>query len=90
MISRRNFARDLAVVVLLAPIHASADTARKLRRIGLLSPDSRPTDAELQDTWVPLRKHGWIEGTDFVPEYRFAEGRKDLLARLSGNSSDST
>jgi ABC-type uncharacterized transport system substrate-binding protein len=57
-----------------------------MRRIGLLSALS-PADAVLwyQAFRLGLRDLGWVEGKNISIEYRYAEGRNDLLADLAAD-----
>ena len=60
-----------------------AQQPRKLWRIGLISGLSRPASIEasaLGGILVGMREHGYVEGRDFVIEWRFAEGRYDRIA----------
>lgn len=87
MTNRRNFifsaAGSFVVGLLARPPSAGAQTATKLRRIGVLSPDPEATDTEFQEGVAPLRKFGWIEGKNLVWERRFANGSVDLLRRYA-------
>jgi len=65
---------------------AEAQQAKKIRRIGLLSPFS-PADSALwhQAFRQGLRDLGWIEGKNISIEYRYAEGRSDRLPDLAAD-----
>jgi putative ABC transport system substrate-binding protein len=72
----------LALLALLAaPLAAEAQPAGKVWRIGYLRSTDSPvlSKAFLQG----LNELGYVEGRDFVMEYRFAEGRADRLAALA-------
>ena len=74
----------LTVSLALAPLAAEAQQAGKVYRIGILSgglPNKNSThiDAFRQG----LRDTGWLEGRDFVIEWRSSEGRTDLLTPLA-------
>lgn len=75
--SRRSFCRT-AAGVLVAPGIAIAQGS-KVRRIGFLSSGSRPSQAELQAIYAPLRQLGWIEGENVVFERRYTDGSDGLL-----------
>src|SRR5262245_39833205 len=65
-----------------APLGAQAQQPGKLRTIGFLGSVSVPA---AQGGWVTaflqrLRELGWIEGRNFVIEYRWAEGSSDRAA----------
>jgi putative tryptophan/tyrosine transport system substrate-binding protein len=59
---------------------------RKVRRIGLLSPNS-PSDSALlhQAFRLGLRDLGWVEGKNISIEYRYAEGRSDRFPDLAAD-----
>jgi putative ABC transport system substrate-binding protein len=69
----------LAMGAMFASSVVRAQTAAKMRRIGWLSPSARPTDAEIEKDWAPLRHLGWIEGKNIVAERRFTEDRGEPL-----------
>jgi putative ABC transport system substrate-binding protein len=78
---RRAFvATFLAIIV--APLTAGAQPARKMYRIGWLQP------APLAAAWTDgfrqgLRQLGYVEGKDLVIEYRWGDGRFDRLQELA-------
>ena len=86
MFSRRRLLAAGALV-LMAPIAASAQQARKVFRIGYLTVHSRSVDAALHGTLTfvteCLRELGWIEGQNFVLEARFAQDEKVSLSELA-------
>ena len=76
----------LALALLLLVPAASAQDARsgKSVRIGRLSPLSAATDApHLQAFRRALGNLGWREGTGFVIEERFADGKPERLGELA-------
>ena len=76
----------LALALLLLVPAASAQDARsgKPVRIGRLSPLSAATDApHLQAFRRALGNLGWREGTGFVIEERFADGKPERLGELA-------
>jgi len=80
----------LAGGLLAAPLAAGAQQAGKVYRIGVLSQAAtEPTPVPLVR---PLRALGWVEGKNFVFEYRFAEGTNErlpaLAAELTGHNVD--
>jgi len=81
----------LAVVLMLslvfAPLAAEAQEAGKLYRIAFLSAGSRsPTLPHLGVALIQaLRDRGWVEGQNLVIDYRYAEGRYDLLPVLAAD-----
>ena len=63
---------------------ANAQQAGKVFRIGFLDASTASGMAVLIDTFrQEMRKLGWIEGTNIVVEYRFAEQRLERLPELA-------
>jgi hypothetical protein len=85
MLNRRAFLRD-ALLFALVPRVGQAQQGRKVARIGLLQPGSRPP------AWVAsfregLRELGYIEGQSVVIEHRLAGAiseQSTLAAELAG------
>jgi putative ABC transport system substrate-binding protein len=72
----------LAFSLLVAPLAAEAQPARKIPRIGVLSPASPPhppIDAFRQG----LRDLGYVEGQTVLLEYRYADWQFDRLPTLA-------
>jgi ABC-type uncharacterized transport system substrate-binding protein len=75
----------LTLGLLVAPLLAVAQPAGKVHRIGWLSPSfprpdrDPPVDAFRQG----LRDLGYVEGQNFVIEYRGAEGKEERLSDLA-------
>jgi len=83
MIRRRRMLCELACGVLLLPLASVARAQAKPRRIGVLSGGTRPASLEssrLSPFLQGMRELGYVEGRDFVMEWRFAEGQYDRLA----------
>jgi putative ABC transport system substrate-binding protein len=82
---RRQFIALLGGAAAVWPLAARAQQPGKVSRIGYLSPGSATIgplarhDAFLQG----LRDLGYVEGKNFVIEYRFAEGKFDRLSDLA-------
>ncbi len=75
-----------ALGLLAAPLPAEAQRAGKVYRIGWLSPGSRAaaTSSPLVEAFRQgLRELGWIEGQNFIIEWRFAAGRIERLPDLA-------
>ncbi len=75
----------LALGLLAVPLPTEAQQAGKVYRIGWLSPASRATATSSLSVAFrqELRELGWIEGQNFIIEWRFAEGkieRRPVLA----------
>ena len=82
---RRKFIAGLAAAI-AGPFAAAAQQARKVPRVGVLSPgDPPPRDAFRQQERFEagLRELGWQPGADIVIEYRYAEGRLDRLPAMA-------
>ncbi len=87
MTTRRRFLGTLAGGLLAAPLAAEAQPAGKVTRIGVLEPTSMALNAANLDAFRQgLRELGYVEGQNFVVEYRSADGRgerfPDLAAEL--------
>ena len=85
---RRAFLAGIGAVLLAAPLAAEGQQAGKVYQIGWLSansPANAITKSILQNFHQGFRDLGYVEGRDFVMEYRFAEGQVD---RLSGLAAD--
>jgi ABC-type uncharacterized transport system substrate-binding protein len=87
MIARRTFLAGTGAVLLAAPLAAEAQRAGKVTRIGVLEPTSMALNAANLDAFRQgLRELGYVEGQNFVVEYRSADGRgerfPDLAAEL--------
>ena len=67
--------------VLGAPLAAGAQPARRMRRIGWLSPASAPDG--LAGLLAGLRELGYIEGRNISIEARWADGRSERLPQLA-------
>ncbi|HEY1269708.1 MAG TPA: ABC transporter substrate-binding protein [Candidatus Binatia bacterium] len=60
-----------------------AQQAKKVARIGLLSPFTAVGAAQWHEAFRQgLRQHGWVEGKNISIEYRYAEGKNDRLPEL--------
>ena len=83
--NRRAFVTGLGAV-LAAPLAAGAQRAGKVQRIGVLGsfPPTTPDAAPIWNAFIEgLREHGYVEGQNFVFEYRYAEGRADRWQELA-------
>jgi hypothetical protein len=69
----------LVLALLVAPLAAQAQPARKVPRIGFIGDTPGPyADAFRQG----LRERGYLEGETIAMEYRWAEGRNERLPDL--------
>ncbi len=81
---RIGLAVVLALCVTLAPLAIEAQQATKLAKIGLLSVTSPAVLApNIEAFRQGLRELGHVEGTTFVLEVRYAEGRVERLSELA-------
>lgn len=82
MTSRRAFLAAVTGDLLLVPLHAMAQQARKIYRIGFLWDTPAVWPHALEAFRQGLRDLGWVEGQNIVVEYRWAEGQFDRLPSL--------
>jgi putative ABC transport system substrate-binding protein len=87
MKTRREFliAGGAGLGLLAAPLVSLAQQG-KVRRIGFLANDSRPASLEsssLGNFSRGMRELGYVEGRDYVIEWRFAEGRPENFSRFA-------
>jgi putative tryptophan/tyrosine transport system substrate-binding protein len=71
---------------ILWPLAARAQQARKVWRIGFLAGATRPVQlgsSVYAGFLRGMRELGYLEGRDFVMEWRFAEGRFELFPELA-------
>ena len=83
---RRQFVALLGGAAVAWPVAARAQQSNKLRRIGFLAGGVRPTPIEgtLYEGFPHgMRQLGYIEGKDFVIEWRFAEGKYERFAEFA-------
>ncbi len=76
---RRAFIEAIACSISAAAFATGAQTAPTVRRIGVLSPDALPTQADIELDSAPLRALGWVEGQNLLVERRYANDRAELL-----------
>ena len=81
---RKKITRRAFCSILLAlPFPAQAQQAKKIPRIGILSPGF-PGPSPLLDAFRQgLRELGYVEGQNIVLEHRFGEGKLERLADLA-------
>ena len=84
MIERQIFLFALSLGALSAPLAADAQPAGKVQRIGILSSGSSTARPPIIKAFRQgLRELGWVEGQNFVIDYRFAEYEYDRLPGLA-------
>ena len=83
---RRTFITLLGGAVVARPLAARAQQAAKVWRVGFLAGGSRPAvlATSIYGGFLRgMREIGLVEGKDFSMEWRFAEGRFELLPDLA-------
>ena len=85
MTTRRTFLGTLASGLLAAPLAVQAQQAKKVWRIGFLFAGAAPTNLAKGPFRQGLHDLGYVEGRDFVMEYRWAEGHPDRLPELAAD-----
>ena len=86
MVTRRQAVLALGAGAFTAPFCAQAQKQAKIWHIGFLAPRSRPLSIESHFYGAFLkgmRELGYVEGKDFVVEWRFADGNYGLLPQLA-------
>ena len=84
MIDRRRFLLTSLAGAVAAPLAGEAQQAGKVYRVGYLTVPSRETAQGVAKAFqFALRDLGWIEGTNIVVDYRFADSRLDRLPDLA-------
>src|SRR5437764_3738968 len=74
----------MLIFVLAMPLALNAQPAAKMRQIGYLSWDRSELMSESVAAFRQgLRELGWVEGENLAIEWRFAEGRANLLPDLA-------
>lgn len=70
-----------ALVGAVAAGAAPAQEAKKVYRVGVVSPGA-PPPGPLEAFSAGLRERGYVEGRNLQTQWRFAEGRNESLAAL--------
>ena len=87
--NRRRFLLTSLSGVLGAPHAASAQTAGKIARVGILSPTPPPKPTQpfrlAEELSRRLQELGWVKGKTLVLESRYADGRPDRLPGLAAD-----
>jgi putative ABC transport system substrate-binding protein len=81
---RRTFLAGTGALLLAAPLAAEAQRTGKVYRIGML--ETTPTTlntANLNAFRQGLRELGYVEGQNFIIEYRSADGRHERVSDLA-------
>ena len=86
-IARRRLLIALGAGVLASPFDTLAQQPDKVRRIGFLATRSRSTPSNpdvAYDTFVSgMHELGYVEGTNIIIEWRFADGKYERLPALA-------
>ena len=72
----------LAACALASPLHTLAQASKKFWRVGFLAIGSRPASIEsdaLGGFARGMRELGYIEGRDYMIEWRFTEGKREAF-----------
>ena len=81
---RRTFVSTVGGALFARAFPASAQTATRVLRIGVLSPGAPATSSQLDAAFAQgLRAHGYIEGQNIVVARRFAEGRPERMSEIA-------
>ena len=85
---RRDFMAALGCAAAARPVASWGQRPGKVWRIGFLAGGARPVALE-SSQWrgfpQGIRELGYVEGRDFIIEWRFAEGRPERLAGLAAD-----
>jgi len=74
----------LSVMILAAPLAATAQKSEKIARVGILGIGPVPTPQELAKSvatnpfWLAMRQLGWVDGQNMIVERRFGESIDQL------------
>ena len=80
LMDRRTFIDMVAGSLLVASLPALAQQTGKVRRIGILTAGTIPSDSPF---FVELRERGWIEDQNLLIERRAAGGKAELVPGLA-------
>jgi putative ABC transport system substrate-binding protein len=87
-IGRRKFIAALGGATLAWPLAARAQQPTSTKRhLGLLfatSAQAAKARGLLEAITQGLKEHGWVEGQNITFEYRFADGKDEVLPKLAG------
>jgi putative ABC transport system substrate-binding protein len=86
LIDRRTFLAGTGAVLLAAPLAAEAQPAGKVYKIGYLTAGLSSADLGGKSPFRQgLHDLGYVEGRDFVMEYRWSEGHPERLPELAAD-----
>src|SRR5262245_44976300 len=78
----------LVLSLVLALRSGSAQPVTRLARVGVLlfaRPDAPQAQSAVESFRQGLRAYGWVEGKNLAIEWRYAEGRSELLPALAAD-----
>ena len=73
----------LAIALLTAPLAAGAQQPAKVPRIGFLLGSSPGPDPRIEGFRQGLRELAYLEGKNIAIEWRYAEGKEELVPKLA-------
>jgi len=83
-VERRAFIAGAGAVLLAAPLAVEAQQAGKVHRIGMLETTSMALNAaNIEAFRQGLRELGYVEGRNYIIEYRSADGRSERFPDLA-------
>jgi putative tryptophan/tyrosine transport system substrate-binding protein len=87
---RRSFLTLLGASAAAWPLAARAQQVGKVWRVGFVAGATRPLPAQLGSSAYAgflqgMRQFGYVEGRDFVMEWRFAEGKPETYPELAAD-----
>jgi putative ABC transport system substrate-binding protein len=83
-IQNRKFVFVVGALLLALSFPAEAQQAKKVPRIGYLSPGNPASESPRSETIrLALRERGYIEGQNFAIEYRYSQGKVDRAPELA-------
>jgi putative ABC transport system substrate-binding protein len=86
MMDRRTFLAGAGAVLLAAPLAVEAQQPRKVYKIGYLTSDLSSASTTPKGPFRQgLQDLGYVEGRDFIMEYRWAEGHPERLPELAAD-----
>ena len=82
-VARRKFISALGGIVVARPRAARAETGRRLGLLFATSAQAAKARGLLEAVTQGLKEYGWVEGQNITFEYRFADGKEEVLPKLA-------
>src|SRR5206468_3273667 len=85
-VKRREFISLVGGAAAAWPLAAGAQQRERMRRIGFIAGASRPASLEVSQFGgfqQGMREHGYVEGKDFVMEWRFADANPERYSEFA-------